>query len=131
MSEPEFSVKRTQHLGSLFFSGLLNEAKGLHKEALRAFRRAYGVEPTYVPSLVSIANVLRQQGMNNLSMPVVESYLTEALRLDGRNHSTWYNIGLLYKEKAKGGEASASIEAVECFEAATVLKESAPVEPFR
>ncbi|OVA02348.1 Tetratricopeptide repeat-containing domain [Macleaya cordata] len=111
--------------------GLLNEAKGLHKEALRAFRRAYGVEPTYVPSLVSIANVLRQQGMNNLSMPVVESYLTEALRLDGKNHSTWYNLGLLYKEKAKGGEASASIEAVECFEAAAVLEESAPVEPFR
>ncbi|KAI8523092.1 hypothetical protein RHMOL_Rhmol13G0047400 [Rhododendron molle] len=105
--------------------GLLHQAKGLNKEALKAFRQALDVEPTHVPSLVSIAVVLRKLGSR--SPAVVRSLLTEAMRLDRMNASAWYNLGLLYKDE---GVASA-VEAAECFEAAAILEETSPLEPFR
>ncbi|CAL5427365.1 unnamed protein product [Camellia sinensis] len=105
--------------------GLLHQAKGLYKEALKAFRQALDVDPTHVPSLVSMAVVLRQLG--GYSPAVVRSFLTEALQLDKMNASAWYNLGLLYKDE---GPASA-MEAAECFEAASTLEETAPVENFR
>ncbi|KAJ4955970.1 hypothetical protein NE237_012753 [Protea cynaroides] len=106
-------------------TGLLYEAKGLHKEALEAFISALGIEPTHVPSLISTAAVLRQLGGKSLA--VIRSFLTDALRLDRTNASAWYNLGVLYK--AEGG-ASAQ-EAAECFQTAAILQDSAPVEPFR
>lgn len=107
------------------FAGLLCEAKGLNKEALKAFERALDIDPTHVPSLVSTAVVLRRLGSR--SQPVVRSFLTEAIRLDRMNTSAWYNLGMFYKDE---GPTSA-LEAAECFEAAALLEETAPVEPFR
>lgn len=107
-------------------TGILYEAKGLHKAALKAFIYALDIDPTHVPSLVSTAVGLRQLG--NQSHAVVRSLLTNALRLDRTNHSAWYNLGLFYKAK---DTASSSLEAAECFEAAAFLEETAPVEPFR
>ncbi|CAK9162191.1 unnamed protein product [Ilex paraguariensis] len=106
-------------------AGLLNEAKGLYKEALTAFVRALDFDPAHVPSLVSMAVVLRRLG--GQTSAVVQNCLTEALRLDTMNSSAWYNLGLLYKD-----EGGASVrEAADCFEAATLLEETAPIEPFR
>lgn len=105
--------------------GLLYEAKGLQQEALVSFRKALDAEPNHVPSLVSIACVLRQIGGE--SMATIRCFLTDALRLDRTNTTAWYNLGLLYKTYA----GASTLEAVECFEAAALLEESAPVEPFR
>ncbi|XVF62818.1 hypothetical protein PTKIN_Ptkin09bG0039100 [Pterospermum kingtungense] len=108
-----------------YSTGLLNEAKGFHQEALTSYGKALDVEPTHVPSLISTAKILRQLG--GQSMPIVRSFLAEALRLDRANPAAWYNLGLLYK-----ADISASpLEAAECFEAAALLEESAPIEPFR
>ena len=60
-------------------------------------------------------------------MAVVRSFLTDALRLDRTNPSAWYNLGLLYKADI----GATQLEAAECFEAAALLEESAPVESFR
>ncbi|KAJ6351413.1 hypothetical protein OIU78_007349 [Salix suchowensis] len=106
-------------------TGLLYEAKGLHQEALKAFRAALDVEPNHVPSLVSTACVLRRLGSQ--SIPIIRSFLTDAIRLDKTNHSAWYNLGLLYKADV----SASALEAVECFEAAVFLEDSAPVESFR
>ncbi|KAL5542317.1 hypothetical protein UlMin_010027 [Ulmus minor] len=105
--------------------GLLNEAKDQHQEALKSFRKALDIDPTHVPSLISTACILRQLGSQ--SLPVVRSFLMDALRLDRTNPSAWYNLGLLYKADV----GATTREAVECFEAATILEETAPVEPFR
>ncbi|KAE7997864.1 hypothetical protein FH972_002462 [Carpinus fangiana] len=107
-------------------TGILYEAKGLYKAALKAFVYALDIDPTHVPSLVSTAVAFRQLG--NQSHAVVRSLLTNALRLDRTNHSAWHNLGLFYKAK---DTASSSLEAAECFEAAAFLEETAPVEPFR
>lgn len=115
-----------QHSASRWHAtGVLYEAKGLHTEALRAFEIALDEDPKHVPSLVSMAVVLKQ--VNGPSLPVVRSFLTEALRLDRMNYSAWYNLGMLYKDKGM----TMALEAAECFEAATLLEETAPIEPFR
>lgn len=107
------------------FTGVVYEAKGLHKEALKVFLSALDIDPTHVPSMISAATVLDHLGR---SQTVVRNFLREALRLDKMNHKAWYNLGLLYKAK---DTASSSTEAAECFEAAIFLEESEPVEPFR
>ena len=114
---------RNLKLGDLL--GLLYKAKGLHQEALKSFRKALDVEPNHVPSLISTACILRELGGQSLA--VVRSFLTDALRLDRTNPSAWYNLGLLYKADI----GATQLEAAECFEAAALLEESAPVESFR
>lgn len=112
-------------LWNFILQGLLYEGRGLQTEALKSFENALDVESNHVPSLISTAIILRK--LSAQSLPVVKSFLTDALRLDRTNPSAWYNLGLLYKAEI-GGSA---LEAAECFEAAAVLQESAPVEPFR
>ncbi|KAK4427836.1 protein NPGR2 [Sesamum alatum] len=109
----------------LHSAGLLYEAKGLPKEALKSFEKALDIEPNHIPSLISTAIILRQ--ISNQSPPVVKSFLTDALRLDRTNSTAWYNLGLLYKSES----SASALEAAECFEAAAILQESEPVEPFR
>lgn len=104
-------------------AGQLQEAKGLHNKSLISYIKALDLEPAHVPSLVSTAIVLRHCGGQPFS--VVRSFLAEALRLDRTNHVAWLNLGLLYE-----AEAISSAEAAECFQAAAILEESAPVEPF-
>ncbi|CAN6554073.1 unnamed protein product [Malus baccata var. baccata] len=107
-------------------TGLLYEKKCLYKESLRAYSEALDIDPSHVPSLISMAAVLRRLG--DSSHTVVRSLLMHALSIDRTNHSAWYNLGLLYKSQ---GTPSSSLEAAECFKAALSLEESAPVEPFR
>lgn len=106
-------------------TGLLMEAKGLLQEALRSYRNALDVDSTHVPSLISTASVLRQLG--GQSLPVARSFLTDALQLDRTNHVAWFNLGLLYKADVY----ASALEAAECFQAAALLEETAPIEPFR
>lgn len=110
---------------ALHATGKLYEARGLPKEALGAYFRALDLDSKHVPSLVSAAINLRQLG--DRPLPSVRCFLTDALQLDRTNHVAWFNLGLLYKEE--GGRSAA--EAAECFQAATLLEETAPVEPFR
>ncbi|KAJ0970433.1 hypothetical protein J5N97_023310 [Dioscorea zingiberensis] len=105
-------------------TGRLYEAKGDYREALGAYSKALDREHAHVPSLVSTAIVLRELGCQPLA--IARSFLTDALRLDKTNHVAWFNLGLL--NKAEGGKSV--LEAVECFQAATLLEESAPAEPF-
>ncbi|KAK8969418.1 hypothetical protein KSP40_PGU017935 [Platanthera guangdongensis] len=104
-------------------AGQLQEVKGLHNKSLISYTKALDLEPAHVPSLVSTAIVLRHCGGQPFS--VIRSFLAEALRLDRTNHVAWLNIGLLYES-----EGISSAEAAECFQAAAILEESAPVEPF-
>lgn len=103
-------------------TGVYYEAKGLHRQAVKAYKHALDVDPGHVQSLVSMAVVLRKLG--GRSGVVGRSFLNEALRVDRLNPSVWYNLGLCLKDEAP-------TEAADCFEAAGVLKETEPIEPFR
>ncbi|KAK7268825.1 hypothetical protein RIF29_21534 [Crotalaria pallida] len=106
-------------------TGLLFEARGLHQEALKSFRKALDIDLKHVPSLICTARVMRQLGGQSSS--IVRSLLTDALRLDRTNSSAWHNLGLLYKADL----GTSAREAAECFQAAAFLEESSPIEPFR
>ncbi|XP_020236117.1 protein NPGR2 [Cajanus cajan] len=106
--------------------GIMYEAKGLYKEALKAFGDALDIDPCHVLSLISTALVLKK--CTNQSNPAVKSFLMDALRHDRFSASAWYNLGLLLKAE---GTPSSLVEAAECFQAAHFLEESEPVEPFR
>nr|XP_043637347.1 protein NPGR2-like isoform X2 [Erigeron canadensis] len=108
-----------------YISGLLLEAKGCDKEALESYQNALDIDPGHVQSLVSMAMVLKRFG--GKSGPVIRSFLTEALRLDRMNSWAWYNLGQFYKDEGP----MFITEAVDCFEAASILKETEPIEPFR
>ncbi|GMJ09056.1 no pollen germination related 2 [Hibiscus trionum] len=107
-------------------TGLLYEKKGLLKEALKAYWNALDMDPNHAPSLISAAVVMRQAG--GQSNAIVKSLLMNALRVDRMNPSAWYNLALLHKDEYT---PSSLHEAAECFEAAAVLEDSEPVEPFR
>lgn len=108
-------------------AGKLLEARGFLKEALGAYSKALDLDPKHVPSLISAAVALRQLGGRPL--PAARCLLTDALRLDRTNHDAWFNLGLAYEDE--GGSSSAVLEAAECFQAAALLEETAPAEPFR
>ncbi|KAE8692178.1 rho GDP-dissociation inhibitor 1 isoform X2 [Hibiscus syriacus] len=72
------------------------------------------------------AVVMRQVG--GQSSAIMKSLLMNALRADRMNPSAWYNLAMLHEDE---DTPSSLYEATECFEAASVLEDSAPVEPFR
>ncbi|XP_071720436.1 protein NPGR2-like [Rutidosis leptorrhynchoides] len=109
----------------LHITGLLYEAKGLEKEAQNAYELALDVDPAHVQSLVSMAVIIRRAG--GKSAATAKSFLTEALRLDRLNSCAWYNFGLFYRDDGPMFVR----EAANCFEAASVLQETEPIEPFR
>ncbi|KAK4281319.1 hypothetical protein QN277_012832 [Acacia crassicarpa] len=109
-------------------TGTLHEAKGLYKEALKAFGDALNIDPNYVPSLISSALVLRRCSFSKEANAVMRSFLMDALRHDRLNDGAWYNLGLVHRDE---GTVSSLTEAAECFEAAHFLEETSPVEPFR
>ncbi|KAD7478012.1 hypothetical protein E3N88_01148 [Mikania micrantha] len=106
-------------------TGLLHQAKGQREEALTLFEKALDVDPNHVPSLISTAIVLME--LNDRSLPVAKSFITDALRLDRTSPRAWFNLGLVHRAE----HGSSALEAAECFEAAIMLEESEPVEPFR
>ncbi|KAJ0792478.1 putative tetratricopeptide-like helical domain superfamily, protein NPG1 [Helianthus annuus] len=109
----------------LHITGLLYEAKGLDKEAQKAYELALDMDPGHVASSVSLAVIIRRAGVKPAA--AAKSFLTEALRLDRLNSLAWYNLGLFYKEDGP----MFIREAANCFEAASILEETEPIEPFR
>ncbi|XP_021721869.1 protein NPGR2-like isoform X2 [Chenopodium quinoa] len=105
--------------------GLLYLAKGLEKEAQKSFWDALDQDPNHVPSLISMAQSLVQFG--DQTLPIAITFIRQAIRLDRTNHKAWHILGLLHRSEPEG---AATTEALECFEAAALLQETAPVEPF-
>ncbi|XP_044475264.1 protein NPGR1-like [Mangifera indica] len=103
-------------------TGVRLEAQSLHKEALVSFSISLSMEPDYVPSLVSAAEILMKLG--GQSLPVARSFLMNALRLDPTNHDAWMNLGLILKMEGSLEQAA------DYFQAAYELKLSTPVVSF-
>ncbi|KAK9672927.1 hypothetical protein RND81_12G135200 [Saponaria officinalis] len=106
--------------------GILYQAQGFDKEAQQSFWEALDKDPNHVPSLISMAKLMMKLG--NEALPIARSLVRQAIDIDRTNHSAWYTLGMLHKS---GSAGTSTGDAVECFEAAALLEETAPVEPFR
>ncbi|XP_009760940.1 protein NPGR1 [Nicotiana sylvestris] len=103
-------------------TGALFQAKARDKEALVAFSISLSIEPDYIPSIVSTAQVLMKMGDD--TVPIARSFLMNALRLEPTNHDAWFSLGMLAKTEGSLQQAA------DFFQAAHELKLSAPVQSF-
>ncbi|WVZ21177.1 hypothetical protein V8G54_008499 [Vigna mungo] len=114
----EFFSPRSWHI-----AGVVLEAQSLYREAFVSFSISLAVEPDYIPSIISTAELLMKLGMQ--SLPIARSFLMNALRLEPTNHDAWFNLGLISKMEGSLQQAA------EFFQAAYELKLSAPVQKFK
>ncbi|KAG5060810.1 hypothetical protein JHK87_001839 [Glycine soja] len=102
--------------------GVLFEGRGQNEEALCATINAILLEPNYVPCKISMGALIQKMGSKYLA--VARSSLSDALRIEPTNRKAWYYLGLLHKHEGRISDAA------ECFQAASMLEESDPIESF-
>ncbi|PAN21408.1 hypothetical protein PAHAL_3G463200 [Panicum hallii] len=103
--------------------GNLHEVRENIQDALAAYFNALSMEVEHVPSKVSIGALLAKKGPKYL--PVVRCFLSDALRLEPTNRMAWFYLGKVHKHDGRLADAA------DCFQAASMLEDSDPVESFR
>ncbi|GER30047.1 hypothetical protein STAS_05953 [Striga asiatica] len=106
-------------------TGRLFRAQEQNKEAMIAFSVSLSIDPDYVPSIVSTAELIIKTGNNSQSLHIAKGLLMNAVRLEPTNHDAWFNLGLVYKMEGFVQRAADS------FQAAHELKLSAPLQSFQ
>ncbi|KAL0296254.1 UNVERIFIED_CONTAM: protein NPG1 [Sesamum radiatum] len=101
---------------------MMHEKLGDAHKALAAYINAHLLEPKFVPSKILIGSLLCKMGGKML--PVARTLLSDALRIEPTNYMAWYYLGRIHKDEGRIADA------VDCFQAASMLKESDPVESF-
>ncbi|KAH7688525.1 putative calmodulin-binding protein [Dioscorea alata] len=71
---------------------------------------------------VSMGVLLWRTGSKSLS--AARAFLSDALRLERTNRLAWYYLGMVYKDEGR------LFDATDCFQAASMLEESDPIESF-
>lgn len=107
---------------TLHTEGILHEKQGRVNDALAAYINALLLEPKYVPCKILIGSILCEMGPKML--PVARTLLSDALRIEPTNHMAWYQLGKVHKVDGRMADA------VDCFQAASILEESEPIESF-
>ncbi|XP_038974273.1 protein NPG1-like [Phoenix dactylifera] len=106
----------------LHTEGSMYEVRGETKDALAAYSNALSMELDHVPCKVSVGSLLSKKGLK--SLPVARSFLSDALRLESTSRLAWYYLGLVHRDEGR------LVDAADCFQAASMLEESDPVECF-
>ncbi|KAI5339801.1 PREDICTED: tetratricopeptide repeat [Prunus dulcis] len=107
---------------TLHTEGVILEGRGQIQEALAAYIDALLLEPYYVPCKILIAALLSKMG--SVALPVARSLLSDALRIDPNNRKAWYYLGMIHRDDGRIADA------IDCFQAASMLEESDPIESF-
>lgn len=101
---------------------MMYERRGQIHEALASYINALLLDSSYVPCKILIGAVLCKMG--STALPVARGLLADALRIEPTNRMAWYYLGLVHKEDGRLPDAA------DCFQAASMLGESDPVESF-
>lgn len=107
---------------TLHTEGVMYEGRGLMKEALASYTNAILLDPNYVPSKVLLGALLSKMGRQ--ALPVARNLLSDALRLEPTSRKAWYYLGMVHRDDGRNADAA------ECFQAASMLEESDPIESF-
>lgn len=103
-------------------AGVVFDGRGKNDEALAAAANAVMVEPNHVPSKILMSSLMLKMGSK--ALPVSRSLLSDALRIEPTNRMAWYYLGLTHKDDGRINDAA------DCFQAASMLEESDPIESF-
>lgn len=103
-------------------TGIMLQRRGEHLEALCCFSNALLMEPGHVSSKIYIGAILTKLGGSML--PIARCLLSDAVRTEPTNRMAWFHLGLVHKNDGLIADAA------ECFQTASVLEESDPVEAF-
>ncbi|KAL8139916.1 hypothetical protein V2J09_005937 [Rumex salicifolius] len=76
----------------------------------------------YVPCKIRLGALLPK--LSSRALPVARSLLSDALRVEPTNRKAWHYLGMVHKEDGRMADA------IECFQAASILEESDPLESF-
>ncbi|PON89670.1 N-terminal acetyltransferase A, auxiliary subunit [Trema orientale] len=101
---------------------IMFEGRGETQEALGAYVGALLVDPNYVPCKILIGSLMSKMGSE--ALPVARGLLSDALRVDPTNRKAWYYLGMVHKDDGRIADAT------DCFQAASMLEESDPIESF-
>lgn len=102
--------------------GIVCQGQGQFHDALSSYMNALLVEPGYVPCKILIGAFLSKRGPKTL--PVARSLLSDALRIEPTSRMAWYYLGMVHRDDGRLADAA------DCFQAASMLEESDPVESF-
>ncbi|TKW28726.1 hypothetical protein SEVIR_3G347500v4 [Setaria viridis] len=114
---------KTYSATTLHAEGNIHEVREKIQDALAAYFNALSTEIEHVPSKVSIGALLAKKGPKYL--PVARCFLSDALRLEPTNRMAWFYLGKVHKHDGR------LVDAADCFQAASMLEDSDPVESFR
>jgi len=114
---------KTYSATTLHVEGNKHELHEKIQDAVAAYFNAISMEVEHVPSKVSIGALLSKQGPKFL--PVARCFLSDALRLEPTNRMAWFYLGEVHKQDGRLADAA------DCFQAASMLEDSDPVESFR
>ncbi|KAM7479679.1 hypothetical protein LguiA_027892 [Lonicera macranthoides] len=107
---------------TLHTEGVMCQRRGQDNEALSAYVNALLLEPSYVPCKILIGAVLCKMGSKML--PVARTLLSDALRIEPTNRMAWYYLAMVHRDDGR------IVDAADCFQAASMLEESDPIESF-
>ncbi|KAI9083952.1 hypothetical protein K1719_034210 [Acacia pycnantha] len=109
---------------TVHIEGLLCEGRRQKQEAISAITKGLLFEPRYVPSKIQMGVLLLKMNSKSKSLPLARSLLSDALRLEPTNRMAWFHLGKVHKYDGRIGDAA------DCFQAASMLEESDPLESF-
>ncbi|CAN1759148.1 Protein NPG1 [Linum perenne] len=99
------------------------ELKKYSPELLCSYVCGHMMEPNYVPGIIMVASLLSKSS-SEASLPVARSILSDALKLEPTNRKAWYHLGTVHRDDGRTADAA------DCFQAASMLDESDPIESF-
>ncbi|KAF8093971.1 hypothetical protein N665_0373s0028 [Sinapis alba] len=109
----------------LHTEGRMWEGRKEFTPALAAFLDGLLLDNDSVPCKVAVGALLCERGKDHQpTLPVARSLLSDALRIDPTNRKAWYYLGMVHKHDGRIADAT------DCFQAASMLEESDPIESF-
>ncbi|KAG6785937.1 hypothetical protein POTOM_007528 [Populus tomentosa] len=104
------------------FAGVMLQGRGQVEEAMSSYINALLLDPSYVRCKILIGALLSKRDSN--ALPVARSILSDALKIEPTNRMAWYYLGIIHRVDGRIADAA------DCFQAASMLEESDPIENF-
>ncbi|XP_011026195.1 PREDICTED: tetratricopeptide repeat protein 7A [Populus euphratica] len=106
----------------LYTEGVMLQGRGKVEEAMSSYINALLLDPSFVRCKILIGALLSKRDTN--ALPVARSILSDALKIEPTNRMAWYYLGIIHRVDGRIADAA------DCFQAASMLEESDPIENF-